>query len=91
MTKKKISEEQEAVSDPPATKAASPQMEDPSLRSGQDLGGEYSSGGYSIGKWAGMEQYRCMHCAFDTLEKGAMLEHLFWVHSIISDDLKEDQ
>jgi hypothetical protein len=33
--------------------------------------------------WAGHEQFQCKHCAFDTLEANVMIEHLFWVHSIL--------
>jgi len=40
--------------------------------------------GYTIGQWAGKEQYLCRECAFDTLELDVMLEHLLRVHSVIA-------
>jgi hypothetical protein len=40
--------------------------------------------GYTIGQWAGHEQYRCKKCAFDTLELDVMLDHLLRVHSVIA-------
>ena len=47
---------------------------------------------YSKGTWAGFEQFRCTHCEFDTLEFPVMVEHIFWVHSILLEiDPKEDQ
>ena len=46
---------------------------------------------YTIGQWAGFEQFRCRHCEFDTLNFPVMVEHLFWMHSILLDDPKENQ
>jgi len=46
---------------------------------------------YTTGTWAGHEQFRCKHCEFDTLELDVMVEHLFWMHSILLDDPKENQ
>lgn len=37
---------------------------------------------YQIGVWAGIPQYRCTLCPFDTLEKLSMLEHLFVAHAL---------
>lgn len=36
---------------------------------------------YEVGKWSGQAHYRCMRCAFDTLDKERMLEHLVEQHS----------
>lgn len=33
--------------------------------------------------WAGHVQFQCKHCAYDTLDASVMIEHLFWVHSIL--------
>lgn len=38
---------------------------------------------YATSRWAGHEQYLCKYCAFDSLELGVMIEHLFWAHSIL--------
>jgi hypothetical protein len=46
---------------------------------------------YTTGTWASYEQFRCKHCEFDTLELDVMVEHLFWMHSILLDDPKENQ
>jgi len=33
--------------------------------------------GFEIGQWRGMKQWRCRHCAFDTLDgEAAMRQHL---------------
>jgi hypothetical protein len=37
---------------------------------------------YQIGVWAGIPQYRCTLCAFDMLEKPAMLAHLYDAHGL---------
>lgn len=37
---------------------------------------------YQIGVWSGIPQYRCTLCAFDTLEKPAMLAHLYDAHGL---------
>lgn len=41
---------------------------------------------FEMGKWNGIEQFKCAHCAFDTLIKDEMIEHLFWVHSIMIEE-----
>lgn len=38
---------------------------------------------YSVGTWAGMPQYRCCRCAFDTLNLQEMLNHLVGQHDSI--------
>jgi hypothetical protein len=36
---------------------------------------------YTIGEWAGLTQWRCRYCSFDTLEGiGEMLDHLQETH-----------
>lgn len=37
---------------------------------------------YKIGLWAGIPQYRCDLCAFDTLEGSDILRHLNEVHGV---------
>jgi hypothetical protein len=39
--------------------------------------------GYTIGQWAGHEQYRCKKCAFDTLDLDVMLS-ICWGTSVIA-------
>lgn len=41
------------------------------------------SSDFNRSKWAGHVQFQCKHCAFDTLDPSVMIEHLFWVHSIL--------
>lgn len=36
---------------------------------------------YSVGVWSGQAHYQCDLCAFDALEKAAMLEHLVNAHN----------
>lgn len=31
---------------------------------------------YTVGLWAGKKQWRCLLCAFDTLDENAMFEHI---------------
>ncbi|RJP53624.1 MAG: hypothetical protein C4583_04360 [Anaerolineaceae bacterium] len=31
---------------------------------------------YLVGTWAGLRQYRCLSCEFDTLDENAMFEHI---------------
>jgi hypothetical protein len=31
---------------------------------------------YEVGAWAGMPQWRCLLCGFDTLDENAMFEHI---------------
>lgn len=31
---------------------------------------------YRVGSWCGFAHYECRQCPFDTLEEGAMLEHV---------------
>lgn len=40
--------------------------------------------GYSVGRWAGLTQYKCKQCPFDTLDLDAMLEHLLKQHSVLA-------
>lgn len=37
---------------------------------------------YQTGAWAGIPQYRCTLCNFDTLHKDVMIDHLQVVHHI---------
>lgn len=38
---------------------------------------------YELGKWGGFTQWRCLFCAWDTLEgEAAMLEHYETVHKL---------
>jgi hypothetical protein len=39
---------------------------------------------FEVRTWAGITQYQCTACAFDTFEKEAMLEHLVNTHNSMS-------
>ena len=53
---------------------APPQIQEPNLERGDD------EPGYTVGLWAGHQQYVCKQCAFDALELGVMEEHLMLAH-----------
>lgn len=71
MAKKK--EETSEQQTPPPTP---PQIEEHNLERGAEVYG------YTVGSWAGHEQYQCNHCEFDSLELGVMEEHVMLAHGI---------
>lgn len=69
-----VKKKDESIS-PPVSSADTPPFSE-----NTKIGGEESKG-YTIGQWAGKEQYRCKQCEFDTLDMDVMLDHLIRMHS----------
>jgi len=76
-------EEEEVETLPPSASPLPPPLQGAS-QNPTDLGEEKAD--YTLGQWNGREQFNCAHCAFDTLIKDEMIEHLFWVHSIMIEE-----
>lgn len=55
----------------------------------EKIANDQAKKGYTIGQWAGHEQFRCRECEYDTLDLDVMLEHLLMVHSVVA--LKEPE
>jgi hypothetical protein len=93
MNKKKIGDKDEldlGDMEPKDPHPAIPHLDPKRTGAGEHKMGEEALIGekadYELGQWNGIEQFKCARCSFDTLIKNEMIEHLFWVHSIIIEE-----